>query len=147
MSKKNDEDANEGKQVEETETEDVAVEEAKVEEKVKRKKVIRRKSKKEKENPINAMIRLTVESGKVDFGSRSSVKSNSKNAKLFVVAKNTPKQILAKLKTANVSNVPVFTFEGSTVELGSICGKPYPVSVMSVYDFGNADVKSFLKKD
>ena len=114
----------------------------KTKKKIKTKKVVRRrKSKKEKERPLAAAIRLAVESGKVEFGSRNALAADKK-VKLFVVSGNTPKikeDLMQK-------SLPLIEFEGTSIELGSICGKPFPVSVVSVYEEGSSNIISLLKK-
>jgi len=111
-----------------------------------RKKVVRRrKSKKEKENPLTAAIRLAVESGKVDFGYRSGLSAGQ--AKLFVVAANVPAEVRTKIVSfAEKSSVSIFEFPGTTMDLGSVCGKPFPVSVLSVFDQGSSNLLSFVQK-
>ncbi len=123
----------------------MAEEETVEEKKVKKKKKVvrRRKTTKEKENPIISAIRLTVESGKVDFGAR---KGSKTKAKLFVVADNTPKDIRTSVaKHAESINAPVIEFSGNTMQLGAVCGKPFPVSVLSVYDEGNSNIMKLVK--
>jgi large subunit ribosomal protein L30e len=104
--------------------------------------VRRRKSKKEKERPLTGAIRLAVESGKVDFGSRSA----SEKAKLFVVAGNAQPGVKAKVAAmSKAAGTLVIEFEGSSMELGSICGKPFPVSVLSVYEEGSSNILELAK--
>jgi len=121
--------------------EEAEIEEKKVKTRKKKKVVRRRKSTKEKENPIISAIRLAVESGKVEFGSRKGIIAT--DAKLLVIAKNTPDKVKSALKD---SKIPVMEFEGTTMELGSVCGKPFPVSVLSVYDAGNSNILELAKK-
>ncbi|MBU0531894.1 50S ribosomal protein L30e [Candidatus Micrarchaeota archaeon] len=111
----------------------------------KKKKVVRRrKTKKERENPITNAVRLTVESGKVEFGARTSLLGK---AKLFVVAGNTPELIKEKVqKHAESSKIPIIQFDGSSIELGSVCGKPFPVSVLSIYEEGSSNIMKLVKK-
>jgi large subunit ribosomal protein L30e len=117
-------------------------------EKKKKKVVRRRKTKKERENPLTTAVRLAVESGKVEFGSRAGLAASlAGKAKLLVVASNTPAQVKEKvLGQAKASNVPVFEFEGSSAELGSVCGKPFLVSVLSVYSEGSSNILDLAKK-
>lgn len=130
----------------EQEASEDAVEEAPVKEKKVKKVVRRRKTKKERENLLTVAVRLAVESGKVEFGARSGIAA-SDGAKLFVVASNTPKEFRVKIeKLASSSKVPVIDFEGSTMELGSVCGKPFPVSVLSVFELGSSNIMDFAKK-
>ncbi len=138
-------DENEKQEVEET-AETVSETESEKDEYAPTKKVVRRrKSKKEKENPLSAAIRLAVESGKVDFGSNVGMKNVAANkSKLFIVAGNVSK--VKEQMTALKSNVPVIEFEGSSMELGSICGKPFPVSLLSVYEVGSSNILDLVKK-
>ena len=131
----------------EEEIDEPATEEA--EAKPKKKKVVRRrKTKKEREKPITVAVRLAVESGKVEFGARSGlVASLLGKAKLFVVASNTPEDTKTKVMDyAKISEIPVIEFEGSSMELGSVCGRPFPVSVLSVYETGSSNLMELAKK-
>ena len=122
-------------------------EEVETKQKKQKKVVRRRKSKKDKESEIVSAIRLAVESGKVDFGYKSATSANSPKAKLFVVAANTPDEIRSKIEGSSKSNhTPIIEFEGTSVELGSVCGLPYTVSVLAVYDQGNSNILEMSKK-
>lgn len=122
--------------------------EEKPKEKKKKKVVRRRKTKRERENALTAAVRLAVESGKVEFGARAAVASgNAGSAKLFVIASNTPAEIRADVEgSAKKAKVPVIEYEGSTMELGSVCGKPFPVSVVSVFEEGSSNILELTKK-
>jgi large subunit ribosomal protein L30e len=112
-------------------------------------KVIRkRKSKKETENPLAGAIRLAVESGKVGFGSRTSVKDLLLGkAKMVVVADNVPPALSEDVKRyGGISEIPIVQFPGKSLELGSICGKPFPISVLAVYDEGVSNIMEFGKR-
>jgi len=112
-------------------------------------KVIRkRKSKKEKENPLSSAIRLTVESGKVGFGSRKGLKELLLGSvKLVVIAGNVPPALMEDVKRyGEISEIPLVEFPGTSIELGSICGRPFPVSVLAVYDEGVSNIMEFGKK-
>ncbi len=146
--------AEEAAEAEETETENPEQEtqeegEAPKEKKRKEKKAVKkRKSRKEKENPLARAVRLAVETGKVEFGSKTGVKDSLLGkAKLIVVASNAPRELQEDIQHySKLSNIQVLTFDGTSMELGSICGKPYPVSVLSVYDAGSSDILELAKK-
>lgn len=114
----------------------------------KKRLVRRRKSKKEKESPMSSALRLAVETGKVEFGTKTGMKDAlNGSAKLFVIADNIPADVKnSVVKYATSSGVPMVMFEGTSVELGSICGKPFPVSVVSVYEAGASTIMSLVKK-
>ncbi len=137
-----------GEETEETANQEGAPEgeEAPPKEKKKKKVVRRRKTKKERENPLTMAVRLAVESGKVEFGARAGASAGD-TAKLFVVASNTPKEARDKIESISKgSKVPLIEFEGSTMELGSVCGKPFPVSVLTVYEEGASNILELAKK-
>lgn len=142
----NEEEAEETAENTET-TEKTEAEEPKKEKK-KKKLVRRRKTKKEKENPLTLAVRLAVESGKVEFGGRAGSKAGlSGSAKMFILAANAPSDIRMKIETyAKASNIPIVEFEGNTMELGSVCGKPFPVSVLSIFEEGSSNLLSLAKK-
>jgi len=113
----------------------------------KKKVVIRRRKTKEKENPLISAIRLAVESGKTDFGARTGIMASLLGkAKIFIVASNTPAGIKDKVtEYSKKAGIPVIEFPGNTIELGSVCGKPFSVSVLSVYDEGNSNLLELAK--
>lgn len=123
-------------------------EEEKPKKKKKRKVVRRRKTKKEREKPITVAVRLAVESGKVKFGARTGIMASLLGkAKLFVLASNTPKETKEKVeKYSKISGIPLIRFDGTSMELGSVCGRPFPVSVLSVYEEGSSNIMELAKK-
>jgi large subunit ribosomal protein L30e len=122
--------------------------EAKPKEKKKKKVVRRRKTKKERENALTAAVRLAVESGKVEFGARAGIAAGADGkARVFVVSNNTPAELRSRVEgLAKASKIPVIEYEGSSMELGSVCGKPFPVSVLSVFEEGTSNISEFAKK-
>jgi len=114
-----------------------------------KKEVVRkRKSQKERENPLSAAIRLAVESGEVEFGSKSSVRDLLLGkTKMAIVAKNAPVEIREDFdKYGKLSHIPVLEFPGTSMELGSICGKPFTVIALSVRREGVSNILDFAKK-
>ncbi|MFA5050029.1 MAG: 50S ribosomal protein L30e [Candidatus Micrarchaeia archaeon] len=102
----------------------------------------RRKSKKEKESLITKEIRLVVETGKVSFGFKKSLK-NTKDSKvlLLIVSNNIPNKNLFEIDHfAKKSKIPLLSFQGSSKDLANICGKPFLVSVLSIYDKGESNI-------
>ena len=87
-------------------------------------------------------IRLAVDSGKVELGVNKASKAIlSSTAKLVVVAsKNKGDWLSDVLHLAKLSNIKVEVFEGTPMDLGVVCGKPYSVSVLSVIDAGNSKI-------
>lgn len=89
-------------------------------------------------------IRLAVDSGKVTLGAQRTLQNALRGeAKLIIVAKNCPPNASSDLKAfSQLSDVRVLWFEGSSLDLGTLCGKPFPVSALSVIEEGDSDILS-----
>ncbi len=87
-------------------------------------------------------IRLAVDSGKVALGVNKvldTIKEN--NAKLIIMASKNRKDILDDVQhLSKVSNIKTIMFDGNSMELGAVCGKPYSVSVLSVIEEGHSRI-------
>jgi large subunit ribosomal protein L30e len=115
-----------------------------------KRRVVRiRKTKKERENPVATAIRLAVDSGKVTFGYKDASKEvlSSAKAKVLVVAKRAPQHMHESISHyAKIAGIATIEFEGTPLELGSACGKPFNVSVLSVFDAGTSNILELAKK-
>ncbi len=97
---------------------------------------------------IQKAIRMAVDTGEVLLGKNEAQRSlHNGKSKLIVLAQNLPVDLRITLeKKAKLANIPYFEFEGTSSDLGNICGKPYPVGVMSVLSGGDSDILSLNKK-
>ena len=93
-------------------------------------------------------IRQCVDSGKVEFGANTGVKrALAGKAKLVVLADNCPSEVRDDvLRFCKLSGVPTAVFDGTSVELGTVVGRPHPVSVLTVYDVGNSNIMEYAKQ-
>ena len=88
---------------------------------------------------IITAIKRIIETGKVEFGSASTVKNiiNDK-AKIVIIASNCPKKEKESIeKYAKIGEIPVIQYPGTALQLGEVCGKPFLVASLSVIDAGN----------
>lgn len=87
-------------------------------------------------------IRRAVDTGKVIFGTRRTMRAiRNKDAKLVIVVSNTPKEIVDDIERyTRISKIPVHHFAGTGIELGTLCGKPFIVSVMGILAAGESNV-------
>jgi large subunit ribosomal protein L30e len=85
---------------------------------------------------------MAVKTGKVDFGAKYALSSvATAKAKLVILANNCPRdQREDVLYNARQSEVPVYVFQGSSLDLGALCEKPFPVSALVVREAGDSDV-------
>jgi large subunit ribosomal protein L30e len=87
-------------------------------------------------------IRLAIDSGKSALGvNRASASILNKKAKMVIVAsKNKGDRISDIMHLAKIADIKVQVFEGTPVDLGVVCGKPFSVSVLSIMDPGNSNI-------
>lgn len=79
-------------------------------------------------------IQSALKENKVIIGYKNSlefIKTNS--PKLIVMANNTPKKERVDVEhDAKLSGAKIETFEGSSKELGIICGRPFPIMLLVI---------------
>ncbi|MCD6114657.1 MAG: 50S ribosomal protein L30e [Thermoprotei archaeon] len=92
-------------------------------------------------------LRMAIKTGKVRFGSKEAIKAlKHGKAKMVIIAANAPKEIKDDiLYYAKLSKIPVYIFQGTSVELGTICGKPFMVSAITIYDEGDSRILEFAE--
>ncbi|OPY40179.1 MAG: 50S ribosomal protein L30e [Methanoregulaceae archaeon PtaU1.Bin222] len=93
---------------------------------------------------FNASLRRAIKTGEVLLGQNmtSQCIENGK-AKMVVVAENCPENYREMLKSKE--NVFIYTFEGSSVQLGKACGKPFMVSALAIINPGESDILSLKR--
>ncbi len=91
---------------------------------------------------INKAIATTVRTGKVLFGANNAVK-NAKigKAKLIIVAANCPQKFRGDIEYyCRLSDVPIVIYNGTSIDLGAVCGKPFMVSALTIREPGDSDI-------
>jgi large subunit ribosomal protein L30e len=87
---------------------------------------------------IDRAIRKAIKNGKVYLGSKKTLKAlRGKEAKMVIVASNCPRNILEQIEN---SDVPVYRYEGTNIDLGAACGKPFSVLTLAVVDPGDSEI-------
>ncbi|KUK04890.1 MAG: large subunit ribosomal protein L30e [Methanosarcinales archaeon] len=87
---------------------------------------------------LNKELMSAVKTGKVLLGSKQSLKAVSAgNAKLVVVASNCPPSVKRRLEEANV---PIIRFDGTGVDLGTVCGKPFAIAALAIVEEGESEI-------
>ncbi len=82
---------------------------------------------------IRKELRAALEKGKVVIGTKESLKAaESGKVKTLVYSANCPPALRERLKTvAAAQKIEVEQFDGNSVELGTMCGKPFAVSILA----------------
>ena len=91
---------------------------------------------------VDRAIRVAVDTGDVILGSEKSIQSlKLGNGQLVIVAKNSPKDIIEDVEYySKLSNVPYYVYDGTSVTLGSVCGKPFTVATLVINDPGDSTI-------
>ena len=91
---------------------------------------------------LEKAIRMAVDTGEVAIGARSVERALSTNkAKLVLLASNCPSETKVRIQSsAKIAGVKVKEFPGTSLHLGSVCGKPFPVSALAIINEGDSDI-------
>jgi len=88
---------------------------------------------------IARALKTAATTGDVRFGLAETRRSLGKGeAKMIVFASNCPDRSIVSAG----SKVKVHVFNGTNVELGNACGKPFPISVLAVVGPGESNILS-----
>lgn len=91
---------------------------------------------------INKAIIATVKTGKILFGAQSAI-NNAKigKSKLIIVAANCPQKTHEDIKYyCKLSDIPMIIYNGTSIELGAVCGKPFMVSALTIKEQGDSNI-------
>ena len=91
---------------------------------------------------INKAIATTVRTGKVLYGASDAIKgAKMGKAKLFIIAANCSASIREEIEYyCKLSGIPVISYSGTNMDLGTVCGKPFSVSALTIKESGDSDI-------
>jgi large subunit ribosomal protein L30e len=86
-------------------------------------------------------LKVALQTGQVRIGVTEVLASaKEKKAKLLIVSKTCPSKSLTDEK--KFDKIPIYHFDGTAVDLGAACGKPFPISALAVLDPGSSAILS-----
>ena len=91
---------------------------------------------------VNKAIASAVKTGKVSFGANAALQNaKSGKAKMIILAANCPKNIKDEIEyNCKLSDVPVMMFKGASMDLATVCNKPFVISALSIRETGDSDI-------
>jgi large subunit ribosomal protein L30e len=93
---------------------------------------------------IEKITREAISSKKYRAGTREVLKS-IKGTKLLIVSESIGQKLKEKLEEqASSSNIPMYHFRGSSLQLARLCGVPYRVSAISLKTGNIEDINDVL---
>ena len=96
---------------------------------------------------IDKAIATAVKTGKVMFGANEAIKSAKLGrAKLIILASNCPTNIRKDIEYySKLSGVPILDYKGTSIDLGTLCGKPFVVSALTIREPGDSEILKIIK--
>jgi large subunit ribosomal protein L30e len=91
---------------------------------------------------IDRELRLALSTGRVYIGSKESIQEMRRGrSKLTILSSNCPEKYKEKIiNQGKIGEIPVITHTKDSVDLGTVCGKPYPVSAISINNPGDSKI-------
>ncbi len=98
---------------------------------------------------INRAIRVAVDTGNVVLGTKQTIKFvKHGEGNLIILAGNCAKDVMNDIiYYAKLSNIPIYKHDSTSLELGAICGKPFPVSALVVIEPGNSTILNVINNE
>jgi large subunit ribosomal protein L30e len=95
---------------------------------------------------LEKVIKDAIEDGKCSFGTKEAI-STIKNSKLIVLSHSVSEEILEKIQeVAKGEKVPTLNYNGSSVELGRLCGTQFRISALSLKTLSDTNLKAITKE-
>jgi large subunit ribosomal protein L30e len=91
---------------------------------------------------INKAIATTARTGKAFLGAENTVKNTKVGkVKLVIVAANCPQETHENIKYyCRLSDIPLIAYNGTGIDLGTACGKPFTISALAVREPGDSEI-------
>jgi large subunit ribosomal protein L30e len=91
---------------------------------------------------IDRELRLALSTGRVYIGSKESIQEMRRGrSKLTIISNNCPEKIREKIvNQSKIGRIPVIVHVKDSVDLGIVCGKPYPVSAIVINNPGDSKI-------
>jgi large subunit ribosomal protein L30e len=85
---------------------------------------------------------MALNTGRVRLGSKIAVREIRRGrAKIAIVSSNCPERIKETIMNqGKLSQIPVITHSKDSLDLGVLCGKPFPVSSIVINDPGDSRI-------
>ncbi len=97
---------------------------------------------------FNNQIRVALRTGKVEFGCKKTDELvRTEKVRIVILASNCPEPRKSKiLHNAKLSKVPTYMYPGTSLELGSLCEKPFIVAAISIRDPGDSEILKLVEE-
>jgi large subunit ribosomal protein L30e len=97
---------------------------------------------------VNKAIVTAVKTGKVILGSKRTIDAvRTGKAKLVILASNCPPTVRGDIEYyARLSKIPVYIYQGNSIDLGETCGKVFTVAAMAIREPGDSEILKLVEE-
>jgi large subunit ribosomal protein L30e len=83
---------------------------------------------------LDRIIRLAIKTRKIYFGSKVTLNmARSGRAAVIIIASNSPSKLRSEIVTySKLSRVPLYTYNGTNLDLSLTCGQRFPISALAI---------------
>ncbi|MGB9728428.1 MAG: 50S ribosomal protein L30e [Thermoprotei archaeon] len=92
-------------------------------------------------------LKVAMQTGKIEVG-YNSVRNLilTKNVSGIIIAGKGPSEKIESLKYySKISKIPVYVYDGTSWDLGRLCGKPFMVSVVAIINPGESEIMKIFE--
>jgi len=96
---------------------------------------------------LDRIIRVAIKSRKIYFGSKLTLNmARSGKAAVIIIASNSPGRLRSEIEYySRLSGIPLFTYNGTNLDLSLTCGKRFPVSALAVREIVDPQLLRMLE--
>lgn len=95
---------------------------------------------------LGQILSKVVKTGKCVLGLREVLKS-VRGSKIVIYSTKMPQDKIKQLiEACRAANVPTFAYDGTSFELGTLCGKRFRVSALAIKAAGDSDITPLLNE-
>ena len=91
---------------------------------------------------VKQQLKTAIASGKVSLGfNKTAISILHGNPKLVIVSSNCPRFLKESIAYyCRLADHRCITLKATSIEMGSICGRPHPISALSILDEGESAI-------
>jgi len=97
---------------------------------------------------VSKQLQIAVRSGKVALGVKETLDAaRFSKAKLLILASNCPARDRENIvQYAKQSDVPIFNYPGTSVDLGAACLKRFVVAALAIKEAGDSEILKLAER-
>ncbi|MGD2201059.1 MAG: 50S ribosomal protein L30e [Candidatus Bathyarchaeota archaeon] len=96
---------------------------------------------------VDHELRRAINTGRVHLGSKVAVREMRRGrARMAILSSNCPFETVEEIENlGKLSGTPVLYHQKDSVDMGILCGKPFPVSTIIISDPGDSKILELME--